>query len=69
MVIPVVRMNGLDADKQYRLIDLTPENEDKPCKFHGKVISGRILMEEGLSLKDVLKNEYSSLVLQIKEVK
>ncbi len=69
MIISVVRMNGLDADKMYRLTDLTPEEEGKPCKFHGKVISGRILMEEGLSLKDVLKKEYSSVALRIEEVK
>lgn len=69
MVIPNVRMNGLDAGKKYRLIDLTPVKEGKPCSLHGKVISGKILMEEGISLKNLLKSEYSSLALELQEVK
>ena len=69
MVIPNVRMNGLDAGKMYRLVDLTAVKEDKPCSLHDKVISGRILMEEGISLKNLLKSEYSSLALELQEVK
>lgn len=69
MVIPKVRMNGLDANKMYRLTDLTPTSEKHVCRFHEKIISGRILMEEGLSLQEVLKDEYSSLALKLQEVK
>ena len=69
MVIPNVRMNGLDAKKMYRLVDLTAAKEDKPCSLHNKVISGKILMEEGIALQALLKNEYSSLVLELEEVK
>ncbi len=68
-LIPNVRMNGLDATKKYRLMDLTAVKEDKPCLLHGKVISGKILMEEGISLKNLLKSEYSSLALELQEVK
>lgn len=69
MVIPNVRMSGLDAGRMYRLVDLTAVKEDKPCLLHDKVISGKILMEEGISLKNLLKSEYSSLVLELQEVK
>ena len=69
MVIPNVRMNGLDAQKKYRLIDLTAVKEDTPCALHNKVISGKILMEEGISLKNLVKSEYSSLALDLQEVK
>lgn len=69
MIIPNVRMNGLDAQKKYRLIDLTAIKEDKPCPLHDKVVSGKILMEEGIALQALLKNEYSSLALELQEVK
>lgn len=69
MVIPNVRMNGLDARKMYRLVDLTAAKEGKPCALHGKVISGRILMEEGLAMRNLLKSEYASLALELQEIK
>lgn len=68
MTIPKVRMNGLDAQKKYRLVDLTAIKKDKPCSLHGKVISGKILMEEGIVLHSLLKKEYSSLALELQEV-
>lgn len=69
MIIPNIRMNGLDPQKLYRLIDLTPVKEDKPCALHNKVISGRVLMGEGVALQTSLKNEYTSLTLELQEVK
>ncbi len=69
MTIPNVRMSGLDSQKQYRLVDLTAVKEDKPCELHKKVISGKILMEEGIALQPLLKSEYSSLALELQEVK
>lgn len=69
MMIPNVRMNGLNPDKQYRLIDLTAVEETKPCPLHGKVISGKVLMEEGIVLQTLLKKEYSSLALELQEMK
>ena len=68
MVIPKVCMNGLDPSKNYRLVDLTPVDSSKPCDLNGKIISGKILMEEGIALKSLLKSEYSSLVLQLQAV-
>lgn len=68
IVIPVVRMNGLDPSKNYRLVDLTPVDKEKPCALNGKLISGKLLMEEGIALKGVLKSEYSSLALELQAV-
>ena len=47
MTIPNVKMNGLDPQKKYQLIDLTPLSKNKPCSLHNKIISGKILMEKG----------------------
>ncbi|WP_303005554.1 alpha-galactosidase [Bacteroides congonensis] len=69
MIIPNVRMNGLDPQKSYRLADITAKDEKKPCSVHNKVISGKILMEEGIALQTLLKNEYSSVTLELQEVK
>ena len=68
MVIPKVCMNGLDPSKNYRLVDLTPVDSSKPCDLNGKIISGKILMEEGIALKSLLKSEYSSLALHLQAV-
>ena len=68
-IIPVVKMAGLDANKKYKVKDLTPVNEKKPCAVDGKVFSGKMLMEEGLAMRNLLKTEYSSLALQLVEVK
>ena len=69
MIVPNVRMSGLDAQKRYRIKDLTAVKTNEPCALHGKVISGKILMEEGIALKNLLKSEYSSLTLELEEVK
>lgn len=68
MIVPNVRMSGLDSQKQYRITDLTAVKEDNPCSLNGKVISGKILMDEGIALQSLLKNEYSSLTLELQEV-
>ncbi len=67
-VMPVVRMNGADPDKNYKLLDLTPANTDKPCALHNKIVSGKILKEEGIVLPFENK-EYESLVLELVEEK
>ena len=68
MIVPNVRMNGLDPTKSYRITDLTPTDKNKPCSINGKVISGRLLMEEGIALKSLLKSEYASLALELQAV-
>ena len=69
MVIPNVRMAGLDPQKKYRVIDLTAVKADKPCALDGKIISGRMLMNEGVDLHTLLASEYSSVALELREVK
>ena len=69
MTIPNVKMNGLDPQKKYQLRDLTPLSKNKPCSLHNKIISGKILMEKGIALQTLLKNEYSSIALELQEVK
>lgn len=67
MTVPTVRMNGLDPEKKYIIKDITPAKADKPCAIDGKVVSGKLLMEEGLPMANLLKSEYSSLALELKE--
>lgn len=62
-LMPDVVLSGLDENKTYRITDLTPENEQKPSALNGKVISGKILKEAGLSVASALRTEYSSLAL------
>lgn len=69
MNVPVVRLGGLDPEKQYRITDLTPVKTDKPCALQGKVFSGKWLMEEGIALAKLLPSEYASLALELQEVK
>lgn len=68
MIVPNVQMNGLEPAKNYRITDLTPADKGKPCGINGKVISGRLLMQEGIGLKSLLKGEYSSLALELQAV-
>ena len=68
MIMPNVRLAGVDPEKYYRITDLTPTKADKPCVLDGKVISGKLLKEEGLALKSLLVDEYSSLALELQEV-
>lgn len=62
-LMPDVVLSGLDENKTYRITDLTPENEQKPSVLNGKVISGKILKDAGLSVASALRTEYSSLAL------
>ena len=68
-IIPAVKLSGVDPSKRYKIVDLTPENEKKPCAFDGKIVSGKFLKESGLSVYNSLKKEYTSLVLELQEVK
>lgn len=68
MNVPRVQLDGLDENKRYLITDLTPENADKPCSLHGKTFSGKMLKEEGIALSSLLKNEYSSLALELEAV-
>lgn len=65
MTMPVIRFHGLDPDKEYILRDIDPETAGRPCPVDGKSISGKILMDTGLQMKDILKKEYSSVVIEL----
>lgn len=65
MKLPYIKLDGLDENKLYRIKDLTPNNEKNPCRLNSKVISGKTLMEQGLNVKNLLKNQYSSLALEL----
>lgn len=67
MTVPNVKLNGLDPAKNYQLTDLTAKDENSPCALNGKIMNGKFLMEEGISLQSLLRNEYSSIVLELKE--
>lgn len=69
MKLPFTKLDGLDKDKLYKIKDLTPNNEKKPCGLDGKIISGKTLIEQGLNIKKLLKNEYASLALELNVVK
>lgn len=66
--IPSVWLAGLDPEKRYRLTDLTPVDAQKPCSLDGKVMSGRLLMEQGIALSTLFKKEYASLAIELQEV-
>lgn len=68
MSVPKIRLNGLNPSKLYRITDLTPVDKEKPCNLDGKVICGKLLMEEGLAMKDLLKSEYSSFALELQAI-
>lgn len=65
-VTPRVRMTGVAPEKQYKLIEMTPLKADKKNSLDGKIISGKLLMEEGIEIP--FSGEYSSVVMQLIEV-
>ena len=63
--VPPFRMAGLDPDKNYRLHELNVA-DDGMKSMEGAVISGRLLMSQGIRL--VLATEYSSRVFELTAV-
>ena len=63
MVIPRVRLAGLDASKNYRIKEINVKVNDKPCYLDGKVVSGKLLMEAGLNIP--LEKDYASRVFEL----
>ena len=49
------------------MIDMTPLKENKKNFLDGKVLSGKLLLEEGVEVP--FSGEYSSVVMQLIEVK
>ena len=67
MNVQRVRMDGLDADKTYRITELNVAPCEKPCHLDGQTFKGRMLMNTGVEL--ALNKEYASRVLLLQEVK
>ncbi|NDW18351.1 alpha-galactosidase [Dysgonomonas sp. 216] len=61
---PPFKMQGLDPNKKYKLEEIN--YIDKKLNQHEKVISGKYLMEQGVSLN--LGDEYSSMIIRLKEI-
>lgn len=75
----IIKLQGLDPDRNYLIREVCPEVEGKPIHIDGKVVSGRFLMEEGMVLKELNKsysrtkpfndiremNDYRSFILEL----
>ncbi len=78
----IIRLQGLKADAKYRVREVAPEFENKPVKISGQVISGRMLMQEGIVIPELTRryksnvelnemratNDYRSVILEFTEV-
>lgn len=81
--MPIIRLQGLKADAKYRIREVAPEFENQPVALNGKVVSGKMLMEEGIVIPELSKwyksnaelnemratNDWRSVVLELTEVK
>lgn len=61
------KLGGLDPNRNYRIKDLTPWDEKRPCSLDGKVISGKTLMEVGLNLRSLINYNDASVALELRE--
>ena len=80
---PIIRLQGLKPDAKYRIREVAPEFENAPIALDGKVVSGKILMQEGIVIPELTKwyksnvalnniravNDWRSAVLELTEVK
>ena len=83
MAEPIIRLQGLKADAKYRIREVAPEVEGKPIRLNGKVVSGKMLMQEGIVIPELSKsiksnvplsevrptNDWKSVILELTEVK
>ena len=79
----IIRLQGLNPDAKYRIREVCPEFANKPAAINGKTVSGRVLMNEGVVLPELVKgftknaplgevragNDFRSIVLELTEVK
>ena len=80
---PIIRLQGLKADAKYCIREVAPEEEGKTVALNGKVVSGKVLMQEGIAIPELAKtfklnnaisdlrggNDWKSVVLELTEVK
>ena len=74
-----IRLQGLDPNRNYRIREVAPEFAGKSVALDGKVISGRLLMQEGIVIPELTlrhkqnrpinelreSNDYRSVVLEL----
>ena len=66
MLVPSIRLTGVDENKNYRIKDLTPWDEKKPCFLDGKVVSGRTLKYSGIMVNSLFaKHQLGSVALEL----
>ncbi len=69
--VPNVKLSGVDPNKNYKITDLTPVDPAKPCQYNGRVVSGKVLKEVGLSVYNTFffdKTGHNSLALKLEAV-
>ena len=80
---PIIRLQGLKADAKYLIREVAPEEEGQTVALNGKVVSGKVLMQEGITIPELAKtfklnaaisdlrggNDWKSVVLELTEVK
>jgi len=83
MSTPIIYLQGLNPNAKYRIREVAPEVEGKPVRLDGKVISGKMLMQEGVVIPELTKsyalnkaisdvrptNDWRSVILELTEVK
>ncbi|MBQ2027583.1 MAG: alpha-galactosidase [Alistipes sp.] len=83
MSSPIIRLQGLKADAKYRIREVAPETVGKVVNLDGKVISGKVLMQEGIVIPELVArikstkalsdirptNDWKSVILELTEVK
>ena len=63
---PIIRLDGVDPNKNYKFTDLTPQDPNRPNALNGKVISGSALKNNGIRVW--LNDDYSSAVFKLEAV-
>ena len=75
----IVRLQGLDPEQRYRIREVAPEKESEKLAIEGAVVSGRLLMDEGIVVPELTRrfkgnhpindlresNDYRSVVLEL----
>lgn len=64
--MPPVKLDGLDPAKNYMMKEINlADGKSSWLSVNGKVITGEILIKEGIALP--LNNEYDSIVVELTE--
>ena len=50
-----IRLQGLKEEAKHYIREVSPEYKDKPAEISSKVIGGRMLMQEGIMIPELIK--------------